>query len=247
MKKVLVRLSLFALLFQAAYPAIVLAQSNPSRNPLAPDNYELIDWGLSTTGRNKSTLTEVRKIEDLRSTDSYYLAVQSLTERFGVMYVYNDGKFHAELDLTRAQLASFLNGGFDRLNELLAASNADTDKQKVELRQVLDLYSLYNKPRSIDSTAQIKDVNQTDPYFANLQSLTERYGIDLTDADNYFRPRKTVTTKEFYTLMKGVVGYEPSNPKIVNNRAMTRGEFIMAFNSAIEYTVEKINWMSTKH
>jgi S-layer homology domain len=232
MNRVLVTLSMFALLSQAFYSNAVLAQAGPSINPLGT-NYSM-DWGLSYTDKKEIPITTVQQIEDVRPADRYFDSVQSLTERFGVMYVYNDGKFHAERNLTRAQLSSFLNDILYRLYELVAASNADTANKPIEIREFIYAYSHSSKPKPVDSTAQIKDINQTDPYFIHLGSLTERWDIDLTDADNYFRPKKTITNKEFYNLIEGVFGYAPNNPKVVNNRPITRGEFIVAFNDVLE-------------
>ena len=87
---------------------IKLALDKNLVNPIAsvtiqpPNNNEISDEGLTTKSvGDERNFTSISQLKDMNPSDSYYQAVQSLTERYGVMYTYNDRKFHAERPLTR--------------------------------------------------------------------------------------------------------------------------------------------------
>ena len=214
-----------------------------------PNNNELSDEGLTTKSvGDERNFTSISQLKDMKPSDSYYQAVQSLTERYGVMYAYNDRKFHAERRLTRGQLISFLNSSLDRVNEIMAAASANSrvpvkfgycGDKSLAINEIFRVdCSLYKN--SVTSISQIKDVKLTDTYFVNLQSLTERYNIKLIDPDNYFRSSKPVTKKEFYDLMNLIFNYRPVGSPLVSEEPLTRGEFITFFNEMLDRTVERI-------
>ena len=214
-----------------------------------PNNNELSDEGLTTKSvGDEQNFTSILQLKDMKPSDSYYQAVQSLTKRYGVMYVYNDRKFHAERRLTRGQLISFLNSSLDRVNEIMAAASADSrvpvkfgycSDKSLAINEIFRVdCSLYKS--NVTSVSQIKDVKSTDTYFVNLQSLTERYNIKLIDPDNYFRSSKPVTKKEFYDLMNLIFNYRPVGSPLVTKKPLTRGEFITFFNKMLDRAVERI-------
>ena len=214
-----------------------------------PNNNELSDEGLTTKSvGDEQNFTSISQLKDMKPSDSYYQAVQSLTKRYGVMYVYNDRKFHAERRLTRGQLISFLNSSLDRVNEIMAAASADSrvpvkfgycSDKSLAINEIFRVEcSLYKN--NVTSVSQIKDVKSTDTYFVNLQSLTERYNIKLIDPDNYFRSSKPVTKKEFYDLMNLIFNYRPVGSPLVTKKPLTRGEFITFFNKMLDRAVERI-------
>jgi S-layer homology domain len=206
-----------------------------------------INTAISDEGL-QSNWTSTSQLKDMKPTDSYYLAVQSLTERYGVMYAYSDDKFHAQRPLTRGQLVSFLNSSLDRLNDLIAVSNADSrvpakfgycSDKPLAFNEIFCLnYSLYKN--NVNSVSQIKDVPPTHVYVTNLQSLIERYGIKIIDADNYFRSTQPVTKKEFYALMNGIFNYRPVGSQSVSKAPLTRGEFATVLNDVLDSANEKI-------
>ena len=214
-----------------------------------PNNNELSDEGLTTKSvGDEQNFTSISQLKDMKPSDSYYQAVQSLTKRYGVMYVYNDRKFHAERRLTRGQLISFLNSSLDRVNEIMAAASADSrvpvkfgycSDKSLAINEIFRVEcSLYKN--NVTSVSQIKDVKSTDTYFVNLQSLTERYNIKLIDPDNYFRSSKPVTKTEFYDLMNLIFNYRPVGSPLVTKKPLTRGEFITFFNKMLDRAVERI-------
>lgn len=63
----------------------------------------------------------------------------------------------------------------------------------------------------VRSASQLSDVQPSDYYFQSLQSLVDKYGVNVAYPDGTFRP----------------------------NRAMTRGEFAIFLNTALDRLVNK--------
>lgn len=212
-----------------------------------------------------SAFTNALQMKDLKTSDDYYPAVQSMVDKYGVMFAYGDGKFHAERPLTREQLAAFLDDGLKKLIDL--ADNAKAANPQLGIgtgelgcnakppdsHTLFCSYSPENKvvniagsgifhsfPVMVDSIYEVKDVKQSDAYFAHLQSLTELYRVNLIDSDNNFRASKPVTKKDLYDLLKGVFGYAPNGAPTASGEPVTRGEFIAAFDDALENAAAKI-------
>jgi hypothetical protein len=182
-------------------------------------------WVVSANAQ----ITSISQIKDGKPTDKHYQALQSLIERYGVI---SDNPFRANDPLTREDFVVLLNSGLDQLTEL--AEDSDEDISAAELVGFLSA-----NETSITSTSQIKDINEDYKQFEHLQSLVERYGIDICDKDKNFRPTKTVTEKEFYTwiakIFHATVNSNPSATK-----AITRGEWAIVMNAAFDSVNERI-------
>lgn len=174
-------------------------------------------------------ITSISQIRDAKPTDKHYQALQSLVEKYGVI---SDNPFRANDPLTREEFVVLLNSGLDVLMEI--AANAD---EEISASDLIESFSA--NETNITSTSQIKDIKENYKQFIHLQSLTERYGIDICDKDKYFRPTKTVTEKEFYTwiakIFHGSVNSDPSATK-----AITRGEWVIVMNAAFDNVNERI-------
>ncbi|WP_250124570.1 iron uptake porin [Chroococcidiopsis sp. CCMEE 29] len=70
-------------------------------------------------------ITSVSQLSDVQPTDWAFQALQSLVERYGVIAGYPDGTFRGNRTLTRYEFAAGLNAVLNRINELIAASQAD--------------------------------------------------------------------------------------------------------------------------
>lgn len=174
-------------------------------------------------------ITSISQIKDVKPTDKHFLALQSLVERYGVFY---EEKFRANDPLTREEFAVLLNKSLDMLVELAASVDEDINSY-----QLISFFSA--NETNITSVSQIKDIKQDYKYFVHLQSLTERYGIDICDKDKNFRPNKTVTEKEFYTWIAGIFhGSVNSTPSAT--KAITRSEWAIVMNAALDSVNEKI-------
>jgi S-layer homology domain len=89
---------------------------------------------------------------------------------------------------------------------------------------------------NLTSVAKIKDLAPSSPYYTSVESLKERYGIDLVDKDGRFKPEQPVTEKELQYWLNGVFSTDEisSNLKKPN---IDRGQFVMKFNG----TLDRIN------
>ncbi|MGG6264535.1 S-layer homology domain-containing protein [Leptolyngbya sp. AN03gr2] len=78
-------------------------------------------------------ITSVSQLKDVNPTDCYFEDLKSLIEDYGISVGNPDGTFRPNEPLSRAEAVSLLNRGLDRLNEVIAASAADSEKLLSEL------------------------------------------------------------------------------------------------------------------
>ncbi|MBX7173651.1 MAG: S-layer homology domain-containing protein [Pyrinomonadaceae bacterium] len=184
-------------------------------------------------------LVSVSQIKDVKPTDSHYKSLESLVERFGAFEPFPDGNFRANSPLTRGEFIKLLDNGLNRMMDFAAASDTEI--------LPTDLFNYYNANKTnISAVSQIKDIQPTSEIYEPLQSLIERYGIDICDADKTFHPEKPVTEKEFYTWIKGIFGASiegtPSETK-----SITRSIWVIVMNSAFEAVIERIEDKAIKN
>lgn len=77
-----------------------------------------------------SPVTSVAQLSDVRPTDWAFQALQSLVERYGCLAGYPDKTYRGNRALTRYEFAAGLNACLDRVNELIASSNAERVHQE---------------------------------------------------------------------------------------------------------------------
>ena len=70
-------------------------------------------------------ITSVSQLTDIQPTDWVFESLQSLVERYGVIAGYPDGTFRGNRAITRYEFAAGLNAALNRINELIAAGNAN--------------------------------------------------------------------------------------------------------------------------
>ncbi len=174
----------------------------------------------------KAQITSISQMPDVKPTDKHYQALQNLVERYGVIDGYPDGTFRAHTPLTRGEFAKVLNVSLERIGELVEASETEILNQ--------ELFNTYSANKTnITSLSQVKDIRPTNEYYTAIESLIERYGIDITDADKNFRPEKAITEKEFYTWIAGIFSGRLSG-KPSATKAITRGEFAIVMSDALD-------------
>lgn len=113
-----------------------------SKNLLA-DNYAATKMDSQTPANSMAFVTSVSQLSDVQPTDWAFQALQSLVERYGVIAGYPDGTFRGNRAITRYEFAAGLNAALDRINELVAAGNANviTKEDLAVLQRLQDEYA----------------------------------------------------------------------------------------------------------
>lgn len=174
-------------------------------------------------------VTSISQIKDVKTTDKHFMALQSLVERYGV---FSDETFRGNDPLTREEFVVLLNKSLDMLVELAGSTD-----ENISAYELINNFSA--NQTNITSISQIKDIKASYSQYIHLQSLTERYGIDICDVDKNFRPTKTVTEKEFYTWIAKIFnGSANSSPSAT--KAITRSEWVIVMEAALDSVNERI-------
>ncbi len=84
----------------------------------------------SETPSEMSQVTSVSQLSDVKPTDWAFQALQSLVERYGCIAGYPDKTYRGNRAMTRYEFAAGLNACMDRVNDLIAASTADSAKKE---------------------------------------------------------------------------------------------------------------------
>lgn len=80
---------------------------------------------LSSQNSELAAITSVSQLNDVRSTDWAFTALQSLVERYGVIAGYPDSTYRGKQALTRYEFAAGLNTALDKINEIISAGLVD--------------------------------------------------------------------------------------------------------------------------
>ncbi|MGI0485851.1 iron uptake porin [Pantanalinema rosaneae CENA516] len=84
----------------------------------------------TTASMTLAQITSVAQFSDVRPTDYYFQSLQKLVESYGCLVGYPDTTFRANRTITRGELAANLSSCLDRVNELFAASTAESVKRE---------------------------------------------------------------------------------------------------------------------
>jgi hypothetical protein len=110
---------------------------------------------LSSQNSELAAITSVSQLNDVRSTDWAFTALQSLVERYGVIAGYPDSSYRGKQVLTRYEFAAGLNTALDKINEIISAGLADkvskedlATLQKLQEEFAVELSTL---PRRVDA------------------------------------------------------------------------------------------------
>lgn len=137
----------------------------------------------------------------------YHDSYRDMAEYIGIgnidspIFQSNDGMFHPDLSLTRAEMVVSFNRFLDAYLTLIMDA---TSCKKKTMNRSSNEYLFQNMSLTqtfllsqLTSISQVRDVNSNDWYFTDLQSLIERYGSIAVDQDKNFRPEKIVSRAEF--------------------------------------------------
>lgn len=129
-------------------------------------------------------VTSVSQLSDVQPTDWAFLALQSLVERYGVIAGYPDGTFRGNRAITRYEFAAGLNAALDRVNELIAAGNANviTKEDLAVLQRLQDefaseLATLRGRVDSLEAQTAELEANQ----FSTTTKLNAEVITAVTD------------------------------------------------------------------
>jgi hypothetical protein len=150
-------------------------------------------------------LSSFRRANDVSPSDSYYAAYEIMGWSTGNNFADANGNFNANQAATRADVAVFLNQFLDAINTSLslspsAAAQGSPTSSNPNFQLVF--YHLTDSLLAqITAVSQFSDVNPTDSYYQDLQSLVERYGVAAGYPDGTFRANQTITRAEFAALL----------------------------------------------
>jgi hypothetical protein len=117
--------------------ALINVSGNGLQNPVSAQQPELsstvvpitelsnLNLNSSSPSSEFAAITSVSQLNDVKSTDWAFTALQSLVERYGVIAGYPDSTFRGKQALTRYEFAAGLNVALDKINEIVSAGLAD--------------------------------------------------------------------------------------------------------------------------
>ncbi len=107
--------------------SIAIVSISPAASANSSLNSEAETSELSS---EMSQVTSVSQLSDVKPTDWAFQALQSLVERYGCIAGYPDKTYRGNRAMTRYEFAAGLNACMDRVNDLIAASTADSAKKE---------------------------------------------------------------------------------------------------------------------
>lgn len=217
------------------------------------------NWAIATTtdsqtlANSMAQVTSVSVLSDVQPTDWAFLALQSLVERYGVIAGYPDRTFRGNRAITRYEFAAGLNAALDRINELIAAKNANLiTKEDLAIIQRLqdefasELTTLRGRVDSIEAQTSELEANQfstttklnAEVITAVTDTFGDRVGGNDDDSNALFAYR---TRLNFETSFTGAdllrTRLETGNfgvTRDVTGTDMTRLNFEINTNSSVE-------------
>jgi hypothetical protein len=181
-------------------------------------------------------ITSISQLKDVKETDAFYMHVQSLAERYGINVApCNKTTFGGRQVLTNAALAQMLSSSLQQISELKEAAMWDkneADKQKIKAKIKLNGFDLYK--HKYTSIGEVKDVKATDCYYRFVKVLLEEYKIDITHKTGLLDARKPANGKNSGVLLKQVFGIPPGEVSKFANLTITKGEFAILLNEALD-------------
>ena len=186
-------------------------------------------------------VTSISQLEDVKTSDKYYKALQSLVERWGIIgkeEATQGNKYFGNKPLTRKSFVVVMKAALNRLNDMLelvledpSQSNADSLTKVFRKKRMKGYHdAAVLKVTAID---QYKDVTDLKEYYAALQELVEKYNLVIGSSGNLFSEDKPVTHAELQKIFSGYFGIKDiikSSAKVV-----TRGDWAIYLDNLLEY------------
>jgi hypothetical protein len=170
-------------------------------------------------------VTSITQFKDITGNEPYYDDLQSLAERYGILYVGADHKFRGNDNLTREEATVILERAFSALTEIKEVAVPNSPSK-------FDPFNLTGA--KIKSIKDLKDVTASNSYYEALQTLVEKYQVVIADATEkglMFNPKKSISTREASLILEKSAGYKELKSA---NTPITRGEFAIHLNRALD-------------
>ena len=106
---------------------------------------------FATTMPTLAQISSISQIADVKPSDYYYEALQSLVERYGCLTGFEDGTFRGDRPATRGEFALNLNTCLDRVTELIRAGASTTSPQENQA----SIASLEQKVQSLQQAVEL--------------------------------------------------------------------------------------------
>lgn len=150
---------------------------------LLVDNSAATTIASETPANGMDQVTSVSQLSDIQPTDWAFLALQSLVERYGVIAGYPDGTFRGRA-ITRYEFAAGLNAALNRINELVAAGNANLIRkedlailQRLQDEYAAELSTLRGRVDTLEARTAELEANQ----FSTTTKLNAEIITAVTD------------------------------------------------------------------
>lgn len=168
-----------AVYFWASRP-VIIQPPQPTENPAAnlPVEHPL----YKTT-----TVTSISQLSDVQPSDWFFQPLQSLVERYGIIYPYPDGTFRGNQAITRAEVVDLLANAFSVLYSV--RQEAFNSSPLCSYKQPLHSFTLP------------KDMNTSDWYYKSYATLVWITGNKFTYPDNTFRGNNTANRAEMVVFV----------------------------------------------
>jgi hypothetical protein len=186
--------------------------------------------------------TSISQLKDVKETDACYIHLQSLVERYGIkVAACNETTFGGSQILTNGALAKMLSSGLQTISELKKAfvsEKSEVDKKKIEAKIKLNGFDLFKHQYS--SVDKIKDLKASDCYYQAVQILLTEFKIDITDKTGLLQAGKPANGKNAGLLLKEVFGLTDFDVSKYATASITRAEFSILLNMALDEYNEMI-------
>jgi hypothetical protein len=106
---------------------------------------------FATTMPTLAQISSISQIADVKPSDYYYEALQSLVERYGCLTGFDDGTFRGDRPATRGEFALNLNTCLDKVTQLIAPSARTTSPQENQA----SIASLEQKVQSLQQAVEL--------------------------------------------------------------------------------------------
>jgi hypothetical protein len=191
---------------------------------------------------NINDFTSITQLKDVEETDSFYVHLQSLVERYGVnVAACNKTTFNGNQILTNASLLQMLSSSLTRINELREVVIMDkTETERKKISEKIKLYSFDFFNHKYKTVSQIKDIKALNCYYQAAQILLEDYNVDITNKAGLMQANKPANGKNIGTLLKQVFGLSYFDVLKYSKAEITKAEFAILLNEALDQYNEKI-------